>query len=50
VIDDPACMVPIVESPAAISIIVVGGVGKHSSGQPTFRRQIRPVTRGITRR
>ena len=31
VVDDPASMVPIVESPDAISIIVVGGAGKHSS-------------------
>ena len=38
VIDDPASMVPIVESPDAISIIVVGGAGKHSSWQPTFGR------------
>ena len=35
VVDDPATMVPIVESPDAISIIVVGGAGKHSSWQPT---------------
>ena len=50
VVDDPASMVPIVESPDAISIIVVGGAGKHSSWQPTFGRQTRPVTREITRR
>ena len=49
VVDDPASMVPIVESPEAISIIVVGGAGKHSSWQPTFGRQTRPVTREITR-
>jgi hypothetical protein len=49
VVDDPASMVPIVESPDAISIIVVGGAGKHSSWQPTFGRQTRPVTREITR-
>ena len=49
-VDDPASMVPIVESPDAISIIVVGGAGKHSSWQPTFGRQTRPVTREITRR
>ena len=34
VIDDPAGMVPFVESPDAMSIIVVGGAGKHSSWQP----------------
>ena len=50
VMDDPASMVPIVESPDAISVIVVGGAGKHSSWQPTFGRQTRPVTREITRR
>jgi len=50
VVDDPATMVPIVESPDAISIIVVGGAGKHSSWQPTFGRQTRPVTVPIARR
>ena len=49
-VDDPASRVPIVESPDAISTIVVGGAGKHSSWQPTFGRQTRPVTREITRR
>jgi len=47
VADDPGTMLPIVESPDAISIIVVGGAGKHSSWQPTFGRQTRPVTRSI---
>ncbi len=47
VVDDPATMLPIVESPDAITIIVVGGAGKHSSWQPTFGRQTRPVTRLI---
>jgi hypothetical protein len=42
-------MLPIVESPDAISIIVVGGAGKHSSWQPTFGRQTRPATRLLTR-
>ena len=50
VVDDPATMVPIVESPDAITVIVVGGAGKHSSWQPTFGRQTRPVTRAIARR
>ena len=38
-------MVPIVSSPDAISIIVVGGAGKHSAWQPTFGSQTRPVRR-----
>jgi hypothetical protein len=29
-------MVPIVHGPEDISVIVVGGAGKHSSWQPTF--------------
>lgn len=49
-VDDAGTMVPIVESPEAISVIVVGGAGKHSSWQPTFGRQTRPVTRLIARR
>jgi len=48
--NDPATMVPIVEAPEAIIVIVVGGAGKHSSWQPTFGRQTRPVTRLIARR
>jgi hypothetical protein len=47
VIDDAGTMLPIVESPDAITIVVVGGAGKHSSWQPTFGRQTRPVTRLI---
>jgi hypothetical protein len=50
VIDDDGTMLPIVESPDAIRVIVVGGAGKHSSWQPTFGRQTRPVIRLITRR
>jgi hypothetical protein len=42
-------MLPIVESPDAISVIVVGGAGKHSSWQPTFGRQTGPATRLIAR-
>lgn len=49
VVDDDATMVPIVEAPDAINIIVVGGAGKHSSWQPTFGRETRPVTREIRR-
>jgi hypothetical protein len=48
--DDPATMLPVAESPEAIVVIVVGGAGKHSSWQPTFGQQTRPVTRAITRR
>ena len=46
VVDDPASMVPIVESPDAISIIVVGGAGKHSSWQAGDARDQAPVARG----
>jgi hypothetical protein len=37
-------MVPIVESPEDIAIVVVGGAGRHSSWQPTFGPTTRPVT------
>mgnify|MGYP001614652391 FL=1 len=47
---DPETMLPIVDSPDAISVIVVGGAGKHSCWQPTFGTQTRPVTRAIARR
>jgi hypothetical protein len=50
VVDDDATMVPIVSSPDAISIIVVGGAGKHSAWQPTFGSQTRPVRRVVARR
>jgi hypothetical protein len=50
VVEDAGTMLPIVESPDAITIVVVGGAGKHSSWQPTFGRQTRPVTRLIPRR
>jgi hypothetical protein len=36
VVDAPDTMVPIVSQPEDISVIVVGGAGKHSSWQPTF--------------
>ena len=35
-VDTPGTMVPIVSGPEDISVIVVGGAGKHSSWQPTF--------------
>jgi hypothetical protein len=48
--DDAATLMPIAESPDAIGVIVVGGAGKHSSWQPTFGRNTRPVTRSISRK
>lgn len=48
--DDPATELPVVESPDALLVIVTGGAGKHSSWQPTFGNQMRPVTRPIARR
>jgi hypothetical protein len=48
--DDPTRMLPIAESADAIHVIVAGGAGKHSSWQPTFGNQMRPVTRVIARR
>jgi hypothetical protein len=48
--DAPDTMLPIVRSPEDLSIIVVGGAGKHSSWQPTFGDATRPVRRTITRR
>jgi hypothetical protein len=48
--DEPGAMVPIVRAPEDISVIVVGGAGKHSSWQPTFGDGTRPVRRVIARR
>ena len=45
--DAPDTMVPIVRAPDDISIIVVGGAGKHSCWQPTFGPTTRPVTARI---
>jgi hypothetical protein len=49
VLDAPETMIPIVRRPGDLSVIVVGGAGKHSCWQPTFgdgthwtRRTIRP--------
>jgi hypothetical protein len=50
VVDEANTMVPIVERPDAVTVIVVGGAGKHSSWQPSFGRQTRPVTRLIVDR
>ena len=48
--DSPDTMVPIVRAPEDISVIVVGGAGKHSSWQPTFGNGTRPTRRVIARR
>ena len=50
IVDSPDTMVPIVRSADDISVIVVGGAGKHSSWQPTFGDGTRPVRRTIARR
>jgi hypothetical protein len=50
VADAPDAMVPIVRAAEDISVIVVGGAGKHSSWQPTFGDATRPVRRAIARR
>jgi hypothetical protein len=53
VVDAPDTMVPIVRRPEDLSVIVVGGAGKHSCWQPTFgdgthwtRRTIAPPPGG----
>jgi hypothetical protein len=48
--DTPDAMAPIVRAAADISVIVVGGAGKHSSWQPTFGDGTRPVRRTIARK
>ncbi len=48
--DAPDTMIPIVRSADDISIIVVGGAGKHSSWQPTFGDGTHPTRRVIARR
>lgn len=48
--DDPDTRLAIAEAPEAITVIVVGGAGKHSCWQPTFGRQTRPARRLIARR
>jgi hypothetical protein len=47
--DAPDTMVPIVRRPEDISIVVVGGAGKHSSWQPTFGDGTQPTRRVIRR-
>jgi hypothetical protein len=48
--DTPDTMVPAVRSPDQLTVIVVGGAGKHSCWQPTFGDQTGPARRQITRR
>jgi len=48
--DAPDTMVPAVRSPDSVSVIVVGGAGKHSCWQPTFGDQTAPARRQITRK
>jgi hypothetical protein len=47
--DADDAMVPIVRRPEDISVIVVGGAGKHSSWQPTFGDATRPTRRVVVR-
>jgi len=49
-VDAPDTMLPIVRGPDDISVIVVGGAGKHSSWQPTFGDGTRPTRRVISAR
>ena len=48
--DAPNTILPIVQSPEDISVIVVGGAGKHSCWQPTFGDGTHPTRRIIARR
>ncbi len=48
-VDAPDTMLPIVRQADDISVIVVGGAGKHSSWQPTFGNGTRPTRRLIAR-
>jgi hypothetical protein len=43
-------LLPIVRAPEDLSVIVVGGAGKHSSWQPTFGDGTRPTRRVLARR
>jgi len=49
-VDSPDTLLPIVKSPDDISVIVVGGAGKHSCWQPTFGDQTGPARRPIARK
>jgi hypothetical protein len=48
--DAPDTMVPAVRSVDQLTVIVVGGAGKHSCWQPTFGDQTAPARRAITRK
>ena len=48
-VDAPDTMLPIVRAPEDISVIVVGGAGKHSAWHPTFGDGTRPTRRTIAR-
>jgi hypothetical protein len=48
--DAPDTMVPAVRSPDELTVIVVGGAGKHSCWQPTFGDQTGPARRPIARK
>jgi hypothetical protein len=50
VVDSPDTMLPIVREPDDISVIVVGGAGKHSCWQPTFGDGTHFTRRTIARR
>ena len=49
-VDSPETLLPIVRSPDDLSVIVVGGAGKHSCWQPTFGDQTAPARRLIARK
>jgi hypothetical protein len=49
VVDSPDTLLPIVKSPDDLSVIVVGGAGKHTCWQPTFGDQTGPARRAIAR-
>jgi hypothetical protein len=48
--DAPDTMMPAVRSVEELTVIVVGGAGKHSCWQPTFGDQTRPARRAITQK
>jgi len=48
--DAPDTMVPAVRSADQLTVIVVGGAGKHSCWQPTFGDQTAPTRRQIIRK
>jgi hypothetical protein len=48
--DAPGTLLPIANAPEAITVIVVGGAGKHSSWQPTFGNGTGPSRRLIARK